>query len=370
MRILVVNAGSASLELKILSEDDRPDGDTYLDTWDGSVDTAAAAMTDLIEGGERPACVGHRVVHGGDVVSATEVSAEVVDHIRGLTPLAPLHQPRALAGIEAAQRVLPDVRHVACFDTAFHTTLPPAARTYALPAEWRERWGLQRFGFHGLSHAWVAERVPELLDVDGSGLRIVSCHLGGGSSLCAVLSGRSIDTTMGFTPLEGLVMKTRAGSVDPGLVLWLIREAGLDPDEVAEGLDRRSGVAGLSGTSGDVRDVFAAMDRGDPDAQLAMDVNVHRLRHGIAAMAASLGGIDVLTFTGGAGENSMPLRALTCEGLAFLGVELDPALNDTATTDADISAGSAAVRTVVVTSREDLEIARQARALLGKYGHR
>lgn len=370
MRILVVNAGSASLKLQVLSEDDQPDGDTYLDPWDGSVDTAAAAMTELVQGDERPACVGHRVVHGGDVVAATEVSAEVVDHISALTPLAPLHQPRAVAGIEAAHRVLPDVRQVACFDTAFHTTLLPAARTYALPAEWRERWGLRRFGFHGLSHGWVAGRVPELLDVDGSGLRVVSCHLGGGGSLCAMVSGRSMDTTMGFTPLEGLVMKTRSGSVDPGLILWLIREAGLDPDEVADGLDRRSGVAGLSGTSGDVRDVFAAIDRGDADAQLAMDVNVHRLRQGIAAMAASLEGLDVLAFTGGAGEHSTPLRALTCDGLAFLGVELDPALNDAATTDAEISADGAAVRTVVVTSREDLEVARQTRALLAEDDHR
>jgi acetate kinase len=258
---------------------------------------------------------------------------------------------------------LPGVPAVACFDTAFHATMAPAASTYALPAAWRERWGVRRFGFHGLSHAWVARRVPELLGRPAQGLAIVSAHLGAGASLCAIRDGRSVDTTMGFTPLEGLVMATRSGSVDPGLVLWLLERGRLSAGELSDGLEHRSGLHGLAGTA-DMRVVLERAAGGDADARLALDVYLHRLRAGIAAMAASLGGLDALAFTGGVGEHAPPVRAGAVDGLRFLGLAIDPARNG-AQPDADLSAPAALVRTIVIAAREDLEIARQTRAALG-----
>ena len=244
---------------------------------------------------------------------------------------------------------------VACFDTAFHATLTAAAATYALPRAWRERWGVRRYGFHGLSHAWAARRA--------GGGRVVTCHLGAGASLAAVRDGRCLDTTMGFTPLDGLVMATRSGSVDPGLLLWLLEETGMAERELAEALEHQSGLLALAGTA-DMREVLAGVEHGDPDASLALDVYVHRLRAGIAAMAAALGGLDTLVFTGGVGERSAPVRAAAAAGLGFLGIALDPERNATAGGDADIGAEGAAVRTLVVEAREDLEIARQVRAVV------
>ena len=269
----------------------------------------------------------------------------------------------AVAAIRAVQAALPDVPAVACFDTAFHASLPPAAATYALPRQWTARWGLRRYGFHGLSHSYAARRARELVAADESA-RTVTCHLGAGASLCAVQDGRSVDTTMGFTPLEGLVMATRSGSVDPGLVLWLVNEAGLGAAEVGRMLEGASGLAGLSGTSGDAREVLTRAREGDQPAVLAFAVYVHRLRREIAAMVAALGGLDVLVFTGGVGEHSPPVRAAAAAGLGFLGVALDGAANDATTADGEIGAPDAGARTVVVTAREDLEIARQTRAAL------
>jgi acetate kinase len=304
---------------------------------------------------QRADAIGHRVVHGGpDLQSATLLDGGVMAAIEALTPLAPLHQPRALAGIRAVQAALPGVPAVACFDTAFHATMPAAASTYALPEEWRRRWPLRRFGFHGLSHQYAVRRAGELLG--GVPARVVTCHLGAGASLCAVLDGRSVDTTMGFTPLEGLVMNTRAGSVDPGLVLWLIEQAGLAPAEVADGLERRSGLAGLSGTSGDLRQIGTRT--------VAFDVYVHRLRREIAAMAAALGGLDALVFTGGVGEHQPAVRAAAGAGLGFLSVEVDHDRNADTAGDGEIGAAGAPAHTLVVAAREDLEITRQVREVL------
>lgn len=326
---------------------------------------STAGLRRFLADGPPVDAVGHRIVHGGTHLSeATLVTAEVEAAIAALAPLAPLHQDRALSALAAARRTLPRTPHVACFDSAFHSTLSMAARTYALPRSWRERWNLDRFGFRGLSHAWAAARGATVAGVPGS-VRTVTCHLGGGASLCAVVDGRSVDTTMGFTPLDGIVMATRAGAVDPGLLLWLLTHGGLDAGEVAEGLERRAGLAGLF-QSGDMRHVLAARAGGDADAALGFDVYVHRLRQGIASMAASMGGLDLLVFTGGVGEHAAPVRADAAEGLAFLGVEVDRSANEMASKDADISAAGAAVRTVVVTAREDLEIARQVRGLLGR----
>jgi acetate kinase len=366
--VIVVNAGSSSLKVGALDADDQVTDTFNLDRWDGSPDHPGLADFLHRHAGDA-GVIGHRVVHGGSkFTEPVLVNDSVVTAIRALTDLAPLHQPRALAGIEAARLALPDVPCVACFDTAFHSTMPQEAARYALPADWTQRFGLRRYGFHGLSHGYASRRAAELLERDPAGLRVVTCHLGAGASLAAVRSGRSMDTTMGFTPLEGLVMATRSGSVDPGLITWLLQHGGLSVDDVAAGLEQASGVAGLSGiASGDMRDVLSAAGQGGPDARLAVGVYLHRLRREIAAMAAAMNGLDALVFTGGVGEHSGEIRAAAAAGLEFLGVRIDPARND-ATTDAEITASGARVRTLVVTAREDLEIARQARAVLTPAG--
>jgi acetate kinase len=355
VRLLVVNAGSSSLKLGVLDDGDETVAEKNLE-WPGGAPFPTGALDDLPE----VDAVGHRVVHGGEEFrEATWIDDDVRSRLAALTRLAPLHQPRALAGIDGTAAALPGVPAAACFDTAFHATLAPGAATYALPAGWRERWGLRRFGFHGLSHAYAARRAAELLDRRFQDLRIISCHLGAGASLAAVAGGRSVDTTMGFTPLEGLVMATRAGTVDPGLLLWLQQEAGLTVEELNDGLEHRAGLAGLAGT-GDMRTI---LERDDDAARLALDVYVHRLRAAIAAMAATLDGVDVVAFTGGVGEHAAAIRAAAAKGLGFLGLRLDAELNAGAHSDAVVSGAGAAAATVVVTAREDREIARQVRTL-------
>jgi acetate kinase len=306
-------------------------------------------------------------VHGGtEFVEPVVIDDEVVRRLEALSDLAPLHQPKSLHGLELARTALPGVPAVACFDTAFHAHIPPAASTYALPREWRTRWALRRFGFHGLSHSYASRRAAELLGRPLDELRVVTCHLGAGASLAAVRGGRSVDTTMGFTPLEGLVMATRSGSVDPGLILWLEEHVGMPPSELAFTLEHRSGLQGLAG-SPDMRAVLAAEADGDDEARLAVEVYLHRLRAEIAAMAAALDGMDVLVFTGGVGENSPEIRSRAAAGLAFLGVAVDAGRNEAARPDADI--GNGRVRTLVVGAREDLEIARGVRSALALEEH-
>jgi acetate kinase len=362
-RAIVVNAGSSSLKVRVLGPADRIDAAFDLDHWDGSPDHGELAA--FLAGAPDVGVVGHRVVHGGARFrQATLLDDAVIAEIGKLTDLAPLHQPRALAGIEAARRALPGVPEVACFDTAFHANLPDAAALYALPRDWTERFGLRRFGFHGLSHSYAVRRAASLLGRDVATLRIVSCHLGAGASLAAVSSGRSVDTTMGFTPLEGLVMATRSGSVDPGLIIWLLQHGGLGLDEIAASLEQRSGLAGLAGLpGGDMRDVQRAAGAGDPAAQLAIEVYLHRLRREIAAMVAAMNGVDALIFTGGVGEHDPEIRVAAVSGLEFLGVSIDPRRSD-ATADAIISGDAAALAVLVITAREDIEIARQAREVL------
>jgi acetate kinase len=373
MRVLVVNAGSSSLKLSLLGPADRVEAATTVEKWSGAEDTTP--IQDFLDGAGHagaghagagpPDAVGHRVVHGGTRYrSAALLDEPTVGVLESLTDLAPLHQPPALAGVAAVHRLLPGVPAVGCFDTAFHAGLPAAASTYALPAAWRERWGLRRYGFHGLSHAYAARRAAEMLALPPDEPRLVTCHLGAGASLCAVRGGRSVDTTMGFTPLEGLVMATRSGSVDPGLVLWLQRRGGLGADQVSDALEHESGLAGLTGTGGDMREVLAAADAGDPAAGAALAVYLHRLRREIAGMVAALDGLDALVFTGGVGERAPAIRAGAAAGLGFLGVRVDETANRGTGPDADITAPGAAVRTLVVAAREDIEIARQVRALL------
>jgi acetate kinase len=354
VRLLVVNAGSSSLKLSALDDADGLIAEQNIERWDGD----DRPLGEFAAGVGSVDVVGHRVVHGGvTFTGAVVVDDAVLGEIRALGALAPLHQPRAVAAIAAARQAVPAAAHVACFDTAFHATLPEAAYTYALPAAWRGRWPLRRFGFHGLSHSYAARRTAELMNRPIGDLQLVSCHLGAGASLCAVRSGRSVDTTMGFTPLDGLVMATRAGAIDPGLVLWLIRSGGLTPQEVQDGLERQSGLTGLAGTP-DMREIVArTLAGGDEDARLAFGVYTHQLRRELGAMRAALDRLDACVFTGGVGEHAPVIRGATL-------LDLDPAANDATTTDGEISAPGAGIRTFVVTAREDLEIARQVRARL------
>ncbi len=382
VNVLVVNAGSSSLKLRLLDGCDSILADLELPAPHAQIDDAALRRA-LDSGLGEADAIGHRIVHGGERFrEAVRIDASIETALRELIDLAPLHQPKSLAALDAVTALLPGLPAVACFDTAFHATLPAAAATYALPVQWRERWGLRRYGFHGLSHAWVARRAPQLLgrgeSPAGAERRIVSCHLGAGASLCAIAGGSSRDTTMGFTPLEGLVMATRSGSVDPGMLLWLAEREGLSAAELADALEHRSGLLGLSGTA-DMREIVeragAGTDTEDgsktgQSARLALDVYVHRLRAWIAAMVAALGGLDALVFTGGVGEGSPAVRELAVAGLGFLGVALDRERNGAAGAgagaDVNISAAGASAATLVIAAREDLEIARQVRSVLGR----
>jgi acetate kinase len=362
MRILVVNAGSSSLKLSLLDAGDRLAAQANLPVSGGEFepDEVADGLERL--GAGRAEAVGHRVVHGGSQFTGpVRIDATVRKKLGDLTDLAPLHQPKSLAAVDAVGRILPGVPAAACFDTAFHASMPAAAAAYALPPEWRKRWELRRYGFHGLSHSYATRRAGELLSRDPG--RLVVCHLGAGASLAAVIGGRSVDTTMGFTPQEGLVMATRSGTVDPGLVLWLAEHAHTPPAELAAALEHRSGLLGLAGTP-DMREVLSRAETGDEAARLARDVYIHRLRAGIASMAAALGGLDTIVFTGGVGENSAEVRARASQGTGFLGVAIDEEANAAARPDTEITARDAPVRSLVIGAREDLEIARQVRAVL------
>ncbi len=332
MALLVVNAGSTSLKLHVVEDNESRPVPSF-----GEAEGVAG--------------VAHRVVHGGlRFREPVRIDAAVREEIFELESLAPLHNAPALKAIEDAQRALPDIPHVAVFDTAFHATIPEEAAVYAVPEEWRA-WGVRRFGFHGLSVQWCAERVRVP--------RLVVCHLGGGCSVTAVRDGRSVDTTMGFSPLEGVPMVTRSGSVDPGALVYLLRERGLDVDALDHALNLESGLKALSGGSGDMREIEAS------GGGIALDVFVHRLSAAVAAMAAAIGGLDALAFTAGIGEGSALVRSRVCERLRFLGLELDRERNETANPDCDVAADSSQARVVVVRAREELVAARAARALIG-----
>jgi len=361
VRVLVVNAGSSSLKLSVL-DDDAVLEETTVEKWDGA--ERLDPIREFLDSTPGVDAVGHRVVHGGPRFrESVAVDEDVISYLDSIDDLAPLHNPRAVAAIRAVRRLV-EVPAVAAFDTSFHATILEEAATYALPRGWNRRYSLRRYGFHGLSHAYAVRRAAEIVGRSVVDPRVVSCHLGAGASLCAVRDGRSVDTTMGFTPLAGLVMQTRAGSVDPGLVLWLLEHADVDATTLGQVLEHQSGLKGLSGTSGDYRDVLAGHEAGDADATLALDVYLHRLVREIGAMTVSAGGLDVLVFTGGIGEHAPELRAEAGRRLAHLGVVLDEAAN-AATADADITAPGASVQTVVVRAAEDVEIAREVRRVLG-----
>jgi acetate kinase len=298
------------------------------------------------------AAVGHRIVHGGDLASAVRVTPAVRARIAGLADLAPLHNPPGLATLAAAEAALPDVPHVATFDTAFHATLPPVAYTYPLPRAWMTDWGIRRYGFHGLSHSYCATRAPAVLGHPVE--RLVICHLGHGCSATAVLRGRSIDTTMGFTPLDGLMMATRSGAVDPGILTHLQIHHALSAQTIDDALNHQAGLLGVSGVSADMREVLAASRAGNQRATLAIDVYTHRVRQAIGALAVTLGGIDALVFTAGVGENAPEIREAVCRGLECLGVALDPRANASCRPDAEVAMYGSQVRILVLATREDL----------------
>jgi acetate kinase len=313
--------------------------------------------------------VGHRVVHGG---SAFKESVPIDDRVAGeiarLSELAPLHNPPAIASIAAARTAVPGAPHVAVFDTAFFADLPPERHVYPLPYEWYAERGVRRFGFHGISHAFCARRAPEFLARPPEGFRAVVCHLGNGCSATATLGGRAVATTMGFTPLEGLVMGSRAGSVDPGILLYAMERMGLSPPELGEILQRRSGLLGLSGISSDFRTVQEAANEGNRRARLALSIYSNSVRDAIGSLAVALGGVDALVFTAGVGENSASLREEVCRGLECLGLRIDPDLNRTRRPDADIAAADSRGRILVIHTREDLHIASEALRVSGGGG--
>jgi acetate kinase len=378
-----VNAGSSSLRCSVMESVDRTVIAQVKADWAGPVtryersgpggtrvreqagfrdhgEAVRHALADLgvatAPAGQRPAAVGHRIVHGGEFSAPVPITPAVRSRIAALAELAPLHNPPGLEALAAAEALVPDVPHVAVFDTAFHATLPPAARIYPLPHAWTESWGIQRYGFHGLNHAYCTTRAAELLGRPACELRLVICHLGHGCSATAVLHGHSVDTTMGFTPLDGLMMATRSGSLDPGILTHVQRRHGLGAGEIDDALNQASGLFGVSGISGDMREVLAAGRAGHERARLAIAIYVHRVRQAIGALTVTLGGIDALVFTAGVGENAAEIRMASCQGLDCLGIELDVEANARchADPDADVAGRAARARVLVIAAREDL----------------
>lgn len=401
MKILVLNSGSSSQKSALFELDRKSLADPILPLWEGKLDwdgdaetlsirnsqgkkareqrkrfpeehgAAVESMlrnlwtgdTAVLSSAKEIDVIGHRIVHGGPkLTEPTTITDQVKQAISHVSEIAPLHNKSGLAGIEIAQKLFPHKRQIAVFDTGFHRTLPKYAAVYPGPYEWFEQ-NIRRYGFHGINHEYCAQRVAQMLQRDLSSLKIVSCHLGNGCSLAAIDGGRSIDTTMGFTPLEGLMMGTRAGSIDPGILIHLMRKQHAGADELDSILNHDSGLLGISGISSDMRDVLEAAEKSNARAKLAFEIFIHRLQKGIAAMAASLGGLDAIVFTAGIGENSAAVRSASCAKLGFLGVELDQNKNASAEPDLDIAAPDSRVHILVIRAQEDWAIARECERL-------
>jgi acetate kinase len=395
MNILLLNAGSSSLKANLVESSDGreiaagladwagavtryrytgPDGQEHSEEvpWKGHAKAVQRFVLDMtkvdpvaLPDRAHLAAVGHRVVHGGPFTSSVRITLEVRTRIGALVNLAPLHNPPSLEALTAAQAELPDVPHVAVFDTAFHATIPPHAFTYPVPENWTRDWGFRRYGFHGLSHAYCARRAAEMLGKPVEELRLAICHLGHGCSAAAVQGGRCVDTTMGFTPLEGLMMATRSGSVDPSVILNVQRSHGLTVDQVEKILNRESGLLGVSGISADMRQVLAAARADEEQARLALDIYAHRVRQAIGALTVTMGGIDALVFTAGVGEHAAEVRESICGGLECLGLELDRIANAACKPDADVALPGSRARVLVITAREDVTMLREVIQVLG-----
>lgn len=373
MIVLALNAGSSSVKLKLYEVDESAQSEPPAPLrevnvpWDSSPDTVLErVLKDLHT--FRIDVIGHRIVHGGpEFQQPVRITPAVKLAIARVAEIAPVHNLKGLAGIEACERCFGnDIAQFALFDTAFHVTIPPPAYVYPGPYEWLDE-NIRRYGFHGLNHQYCAHRTAAILGVSLNSLRAVICHLGNGCSITAIRAGQSVDTTMGFTPLEGLMMGTRSGSVDPGILIHLMKR-GTSPERLDQILNEESGLKGISCVSSDMREILTAIEAGNARAQLAFDIFIHRLRTSISAMAASASGLDALVFTGGIGENIPLVRAAACEGLQFLGVEVDPARNVSTFTDqALINSSRANVQVLVIKAQEEWQIAKECWHLMAQH---
>jgi len=402
MNILVLNSGSSSQKTALFELGPDPTPDPIPPLWEGKLDwerskevltvknsagkkihTERESGTDgreasvekllqdvwtgptaVLSNASEIRAIGHRVVHGGpNLTQPTVITPEVRQAIADVSSIAPLHNQAGLQGIDLATKLFPSIPQVAVFDTGFHRTLPLEAKVYAGPYAWYEA-GIRRYGFHGINHEYCANRAAQMLKRDVNSLKIITCHLGNGCSLAAIDGGKSVDTTMGFTPLEGLMMGTRSGSIDPGILTHLVRSGAARAEDLDGILNRQSGLLGVSGVSSDMRDIVEAMHNGNERAQLAFEIFIHRLCACIGSMAASLGGLDVLVFTAGIGENSADVRRAACARLVFLGIAIDEGRNSSSKPDVNISRGDSGIQVLVVSAQEDWAIARECLGLL------
>lgn len=394
MKILVINCGSSSLKYQLFEMDNeavlakglverigiqgsilthRVNGEKFIKETpmdnhtdaikhviDALLDKEHGVISDMTEIN----AVGHRVVHGGEKYSKSAiVDDKVLKDLEDLSKLAPLHNPANVIGIKACKELMPGVPNAIVFDTSFHQTMPKDAYMYAIPYELYEKYGVRKYGFHGTSHNYVAHKAAEFLGKDIKDMKIITCHLGNGASICAVKGGVSVDTSMGFTPLEGIAMGTRSGDIDPAVVPFLVQELGKNVDEVLNIFNKKSGVLGLSGVSSDFRDIEEACNKGNERAKLALDVYHYRVKKYIGSYAAAMGGLDCIVFTAGLGENGSGTREACCEGLEFLGVEIDKELNKVRGELKEISSKDSKVKVVLVPTDEELMIARDTKAL-------
>lgn len=397
MKILVLNCGSSSIKYKLFEMETKevlaqggiekiglpgsflkltlPDGEKKIlekDIPEHTVgvefifQTLTSAEYGALKSLDELDAVGHRMVHGGERFSESVVlNKEVLDAFTACNDLAPLHNPANLKGVNAVSALLPDIPQVGVFDTAFHQTMPAHAYMYAVPYELYEKYGVRRYGFHGTSHRYVSQRVCEFLGIPVEGSRIITCHVGNGGSISAVKDGKCVDTTMGLTPLEGLMMGTRSGDIDGGAVTFIMEKEGLDATGVSNLLNKKSGLAGISCISSDMREVASAAKAGNERAQLALDMYFYRIKKYIGAYAAAMGGVDVILFTGGVGENQADCREISCSGLEYMGVKIDRAVNETIHGDeAVISTADSKVKVVVIPTDEEMMIASDTMALL------
>ncbi|MDU4959959.1 MAG: acetate kinase [Sporomusaceae bacterium] len=395
MKVLVVNCGSSSLKYQLLAMTDesvlakglveriglegsilthQPTGKekvpikTEIPDHRKAIELVLAALVDAGHGVlanlSEISAIGHRVVHGGEeFADSVLITPGVMDALNRCIEMAPLHNPPNIFGIQACEKLMPGVPQVGVFDTAFHQTMPKHAFLYGLPYEAYEKYGLRRYGFHGTSHKYVSQRVAEEMDEHMTNLRIITCHLGNGASITAVKYGRSIDTSMGFTPLEGLVMGTRSGEIDPAIIPFLMKKEGMSPEEIDSYLNKQSGVLGISGVSSDFRDIEDASDHGNERAQLALDIFSYKVRKFIGSYAAAMGGVDAIAFTAGLGENSPFMRDKICNGLEFLGTRIDPEKNNVRGKAQEISVDGARVKIFVIPTNEELVIARDTKLI-------
>ena len=397
MNVLVVNCGSSSLKFQLINYDNRDvlakglcerigiDGRLVYEPKNGEKEVTEAAMpthveaiqmvldalvnekSGVIKSLEEVDAIGHRVLHGGmKITNSVIIDDEVIKVIEECADLGPLHNPANLMGINACMKLMPGVPNVAVFDTAFHQTMPPKAYMYGIPKEYYEKYAIRKYGFHGTSHRYVAACAAELLGKKPEDTKIITCHLGNGSSITAVDGGKSVDTSMGFTPLDGVLMGTRCGSIDPAIVPILMQKKGLDNAGMDKYMNKECGVLGISGISSDFRDLEDAANKGDEKAQLALDMFCYQVKRYIGAYAAAMGGVDAIVFTAGVGENDIGTRAKVCKGLEFLGVELDAERNNVRGKVTEISKADSKVKVFLIPTNEELVIARDTNRLCGK----